>query len=163
MGGVSLTPSHSARSPAACLLRPPLQARSRTAWELRRELREREDAAVLGSLKTADVVLATNTGACRAPSPGRATGSGPWDGGCRCFILGPRLQLRTGWVWSAGASPDGPLKLLPEAHFDLVVIDECAQALEASCWIPLLLAPKCILAGDHKQLPPIVVSQRWEP
>ncbi|XP_074904646.1 DNA-binding protein SMUBP-2 isoform X2 [Buteo buteo] len=58
------------------------------------------------------------------------------------------------------ASSDGPLKLLPENHFDLVVIDECAQALEASCWIPLLKAPKCILAGDHKQLPPTIISHK---
>ncbi|NXC35672.1 SMBP2 protein, partial [Campylorhamphus procurvoides] len=61
---------------------------------------------------------------------------------------------------NTGASSDGPLKLLPENHFDLVVIDECAQALEASCWIPLLKAPKCILAGDHKQLPPTIISPR---
>ncbi|NWR49136.1 SMBP2 protein, partial [Regulus satrapa] len=61
---------------------------------------------------------------------------------------------------NTGASSDGPLKLLPETHFDLVVIDECAQALEASCWIPLLKAPKCILAGDHKQLPPTIISHR---
>lgn len=59
-----------------------------------------------------------------------------------------------------GASSDGPLKLLPEDYFDVVVVDECAQALEASCWIPLLKAPKCILAGDHKQLPPTTVSHK---
>ncbi|XP_077177382.1 DNA-binding protein SMUBP-2 isoform X3 [Paroedura picta] len=61
---------------------------------------------------------------------------------------------------NTGASSDGPLKLLPENHFDLVVIDECAQALEASCWIPLLRARKCVLAGDHKQLPPTVISYK---
>ncbi|KGL99184.1 DNA-binding protein SMUBP-2, partial [Charadrius vociferus] len=61
---------------------------------------------------------------------------------------------------NTGASSDGPLKLLPENHFDVVVIDECAQALEASCWIPLLKAPKCILAGDHKQLPPTIISHK---
>ncbi|NXI97947.1 SMBP2 protein, partial [Psophia crepitans] len=61
---------------------------------------------------------------------------------------------------NTGASSDGPLKLLPENHFDLVVIDECAQALEASCWIPLLKAGKCILAGDHKQLPPTIISHK---
>ncbi|NXK87380.1 SMBP2 protein, partial [Formicarius rufipectus] len=87
---------------------------------LRKELKEREEAAMASALTHASVVLATNT----------------------------------------GASSDGPLKLLPENHFDLVVIDECAQALEASCWIPLLKAPKCILAGDHKQLPPTIVSPR---
>ncbi|KAJ8048856.1 DNA-binding protein SMUBP-2 [Holothuria leucospilota] len=53
---------------------------------------------------------------------------------------------------------DGPAHLLPEDHFDLVVIDECAQAVEASCWIPLRLARRCIVAGDHKQLPPTIIS-----
>ncbi|NXN46893.1 SMBP2 protein, partial [Rhinoptilus africanus] len=61
---------------------------------------------------------------------------------------------------NTGASSDGPLKLLPDDHFDLVVIDECAQALEAGCWVPLLRAPKCILAGDHKQLPPTIISHK---
>ncbi|XP_033917503.1 DNA-binding protein SMUBP-2 isoform X2 [Melopsittacus undulatus] len=87
---------------------------------LRKELKQREEAAMAAALTHASVVLATNT----------------------------------------GASSDGPLKLLPDNHFDLVVIDECAQALEASCWIPLLKAPKCILAGDHKQLPPTIISHR---
>ena len=36
------------------------------------------------------------------------------------------------------ASSEGPLKHLGHDHFDLVVIDEAAQALEASCWIPLM-------------------------
>ncbi|XP_014796193.1 PREDICTED: DNA-binding protein SMUBP-2 [Calidris pugnax] len=61
---------------------------------------------------------------------------------------------------NTGASSEGPLKLLPEEHFGLVVIDECAQALEASCWVPLLRAPKCVLAGDHKQLPPTIISHK---
>ncbi|XP_072826586.1 DNA-binding protein SMUBP-2 isoform X2 [Vicugna pacos] len=87
---------------------------------LRKELKEREEAATLQSLTAACVVLATNT----------------------------------------GASLDGPLKLLPDGHFDIVVVDECAQALEASCWIPLLQARKCILAGDHKQLPPTTASHK---
>uniref|UniRef100_A0A673MUY0 DNA helicase n=1 Tax=Sinocyclocheilus rhinocerous TaxID=307959 RepID=A0A673MUY0_9TELE len=60
---------------------------------------------------------------------------------------------------NTGASDDGPLKHLPNDHFDLVVIDECAQALESSCWIALLKARKCILAGDYKQLPPTIKSQ----
>ncbi|XP_063800420.1 DNA-binding protein SMUBP-2 isoform X2 [Pseudophryne corroboree] len=87
---------------------------------LRKELKEREEAAMIETLKGANVILATNTGASR----------------------------------------DGPLKLLPDNYFDLVVIDECAQALEASCWIALLQAKKCILAGDHKQLPPTIISHK---
>lgn len=42
--------------------------------------------------------------------------------------------------------------------FDTVVIDEAAQALEVSCWIPLLKGRRLILAGDHKQLPPTIKS-----
>ncbi|KAJ8032479.1 DNA-binding protein SMUBP-2 [Holothuria leucospilota] len=53
-----------------------------------------------------------------------------------------------------------PAHLLPEDHFDLVVIGECAQQdVEASCWIPLRLARRCVLAGDHKQLPPTIISE----
>uniref|UniRef100_A0A4W3IA86 DNA-binding protein SMUBP-2 n=1 Tax=Callorhinchus milii TaxID=7868 RepID=A0A4W3IA86_CALMI len=87
---------------------------------LKKELREREEAAMVHILKRAEVILATTT----------------------------------------GASSDGPLKLLPDDHFDVVVIDECAQALEASCWIALPRAPKCVLAGDHKQLPPTIKSRK---
>lgn len=43
-------------------------------------------------------------------------------------------------------------------QFDVVVIDEASQALEAQCWIPLLSARKAVLAGDHLQLPPTVKS-----
>jgi ATP-dependent RNA/DNA helicase IGHMBP2 len=43
--------------------------------------------------------------------------------------------------------------------FDLVIIDEAAQALEASCWIPILRGKKVVLAGDHKQLPPTIKSK----
>jgi superfamily I DNA and/or RNA helicase len=39
-------------------------------------------------------------------------------------------------------------KLLQDLQFDLVVIDEAAQALEAACWIPALQArTKLVLAG----------------
>ncbi|XP_032380575.1 DNA-binding protein SMUBP-2 [Etheostoma spectabile] len=92
----------------------------REIGELRKELKTRESTAIAQILKSADVVLSTNT----------------------------------------GASGDGPLKFLPAGHFDWVVIDECAQALECSCWIALLRARKCILAGDYKQLPPTIKSQR---
>ncbi|MBU1622371.1 MAG: IGHMBP2 family helicase [Nanoarchaeota archaeon] len=43
--------------------------------------------------------------------------------------------------------------------FDLVVIDEATQATEPSIIIPLSLGKKVVLAGDHKQLPPTVLSQ----
>jgi DNA polymerase alpha-associated DNA helicase A len=42
--------------------------------------------------------------------------------------------------------------------WDIVIVDEASQALEAQTWIPLLYANKVILAGDHLQLPPTVKS-----
>ncbi|KAF4696088.1 hypothetical protein FOZ60_002317 [Perkinsus olseni] len=47
----------------------------------------------------------------------------------------------------------------PNRLFDVVVIDEAAQAIEAACWIPLLLGRKAVLAGDHKQLAATVLSE----
>ncbi|EPY51293.1 DNA polymerase alpha-associated DNA helicase A [Schizosaccharomyces cryophilus OY26] len=44
--------------------------------------------------------------------------------------------------------------------FDVVIIDEASQALEAQCWIPLLGAKKAILAGDHMQLSPNVQTKK---
>ena len=47
---------------------------------------------------------------------------------------------------------------LRNEHFDVVIIDEASQALEAQCWVPLLSAKKVVLAGDHLQLPPTIKS-----
>ncbi|KAL8942875.1 MAG: hypothetical protein Q9216_001418 [Gyalolechia sp. 2 TL-2023] len=47
---------------------------------------------------------------------------------------------------------------LRHEQFDVVIIDEGSQALEAQCWIPLLSAKKLVLAGDHLQLPPTIKS-----
>ncbi|MEJ5055302.1 IGHMBP2 family helicase [Sphingobacterium sp. MYb382] len=41
-------------------------------------------------------------------------------------------------------------------HYQTLIIDEAAQALEPACWIPLLKANRVVLAGDHCQLPPTV-------
>ena len=60
---------------------------------------------------------------------------------------------------TSASNVDGPLKHLPEAHFDLAVIDECSQALEIACWIGLIQVKKAVLAGDHLQLPPTIMSE----
>lgn len=53
-------------------------------------------------------------------------------------------------------------RLLEDVSFDMVVIDEAAQGLEAACWIPILKGRRCVLAGDHCQLPPTIKSQEAE-
>ncbi|KAJ0355201.1 hypothetical protein COL154_000794 [Colletotrichum chrysophilum] len=47
---------------------------------------------------------------------------------------------------------------LRDQQFDVVIIDEASQALEAQCWVPLLSAKKAVCAGDHLQLPPTIKS-----
>lgn len=47
---------------------------------------------------------------------------------------------------------------LGDRRFDLAVIDEAAQALEPACWIAIARARRVVLAGDHCQLPPTVIS-----
>jgi DNA polymerase alpha-associated DNA helicase A len=47
---------------------------------------------------------------------------------------------------------------LRDEEFDVVIIDEASQALEAQCWVPLLAAKKVVCAGDHLQLPPTIKS-----
>lgn len=63
------------------------------------------------------------------------------------------------------SSSDGPLKHLlasndPDDLFDVLVIDECSQSLEMACWVPLCFSPKVVLAGDHLQLPPTILSEK---
>ena len=43
-------------------------------------------------------------------------------------------------------------------RFDLAIIDEAAQAMEAQCWIGVLRCRRVVLAGDHKQLAPTMKS-----
>ena len=50
--------------------------------------------------------------------------------------------------------------LLRSQRFSTLFIDEAAQALEPACWIPLRLADKVVLAGDHCQLPPTIKSYK---
>jgi superfamily I DNA and/or RNA helicase len=50
--------------------------------------------------------------------------------------------------------------LLGNAQFDLVVIDEACQCTEASVWQAILRADRIVMAGDHCQLPPTVLSDQ---
>ncbi len=49
-------------------------------------------------------------------------------------------------------------ELLGDRQFDLVVIDEACQCTEPSVWQAVLRADRLVLAGDHCQLPPTVLS-----
>lgn len=48
---------------------------------------------------------------------------------------------------------------LTGTKFDVLFIDEASQATEPSCLIPMMFAKKYVLAGDHMQLPPTVLSK----
>jgi superfamily I DNA and/or RNA helicase len=49
--------------------------------------------------------------------------------------------------------------LVPDLSMDVVIIDEAGQCLEPLAWAVLPKAEKRILAGDHLQLPPTVLSE----
>jgi len=50
-------------------------------------------------------------------------------------------------------------ELLDSFTFDDAVIDEGSQQVEPSTLIPIMKAERFFIAGDHKQLPPTVVSE----
>ena len=49
-------------------------------------------------------------------------------------------------------------ELLGRRQFDWIVIDEACQATEPACWVPIRRGQRVLLAGDHCQLPPTVIS-----
>jgi superfamily I DNA and/or RNA helicase len=53
-------------------------------------------------------------------------------------------------------SLDGPA--LAGRAFDLAVVDEATQAVEPGAYLALLRAGRAVLAGDHLQLPPTILS-----
>ena len=59
-------------------------------------------------------------------------------------------------IFSTNSTAGG--EFLEEKNFDVVFIDEAAQAMEPSSLIPYIKAPQVIFAGDHKQLPPTILS-----
>jgi superfamily I DNA and/or RNA helicase len=62
-------------------------------------------------------------------------------------------------VLSTNTGAADPLIRRP-GSFDLVIIDEAGQAIEPSCWIPILQGKRCILAGDQCQLAPVILSRK---
>jgi regulator of nonsense transcripts 1 len=50
---------------------------------------------------------------------------------------------------------------LQRQSFRVVVMDEASQATEPASLVPLLKGAECVvMAGDQRQLPPTVISQR---
>ena len=55
------------------------------------------------------------------------------------------------------------LESIARTKFDVAIIDEASQATIPSVLIPISKAHRFILAGDHKQLPPTIISDKaWE-
>ncbi|MGM0471137.1 MAG: IGHMBP2 family helicase [Bacillota bacterium] len=51
-------------------------------------------------------------------------------------------------------------EVLDNFRADLLVVDEATQSTEPAVLIPLTKADRVILAGDHKQLPPTILSEQ---
>jgi len=95
-------------------------------------------------INNSKVVLATNSGADMIHK--QVCGRGP--DGCRKNLICFDVCLMS---YPTKVDRNQEINL-----FDIVVVDEAAQALEASCWIPLQLGHRCVLGGDHLQLPPTI-------
>ena len=68
-------------------------------------------------------------------------------------------QLRSAEIIFATNSGAGS-EFLENLKFDIVFMDEAAQSIEPSALIPIIKGKRLIMAGDHKQLPPTVLSER---
>lgn len=115
----------------AKLGRKDYDVRRRIRGELRsltKEARARDRKAVAEVVSRARVVAATLTG------------------------LSPRL------LGSVRRTTRSDARDASTPAFDVAVVDEAAQALEPAAWAALLRAPRAVLAGDHKQLPPTVTD-----
>lgn len=114
-------------------------AARRLVSQLRGELRRRERLARRQTLSACDVVCCTCVGAAQ-----RAL---------RDFVA-PRTELEAAGF--AGGER--------ETTFDVAVIDEAAQALEASCWIPIALASRVGASARRRATSGVVtraVAQCW--
>ena len=49
-------------------------------------------------------------------------------------------------------------RVLQKRRFDLAVVDEATQSVEPAVYLALLKADRAVLAGDHLQLPPTILS-----
>ena len=54
-------------------------------------------------------------------------------------------------------------EMLAERKFTNVLVDEATQAIEPATWVPIMRGcRRLVLIGDHRQLPPTVLSRRAE-
>lgn len=61
-----------------------------------------------------------------------------------------RIMSRCNVIFSTCVSASS--HLLRDMNFDVVVVDEAGQVIEAACWIAILKGNKLVLAGDHRQV-----------
>jgi ATP-dependent RNA/DNA helicase IGHMBP2 len=67
-------------------------------------------------------------------------------------VLG-RAQVLCATLTALGGTP------LSRMHFGLALVDEATQAIEPLSLLAFLRADRVLLAGDHRQLPPTVLSE----
>ena len=59
---------------------------------------------------------------------------------------------------NSSSANDGQLQYISKDYFDVLIVDEASQAMEASMWIAIPNVSKLIMAGDINQLPPVIMS-----
>lgn len=99
---------------------------------LKKEFRERSRKGIRNVLNESKVVVST------------LHGSGSWE------IVSN--------LYNYEKSTTSKFKGFGKGFFHTIIVDEVSQALEPSCWIPIINhgPDKLVLAGDNKQLPPTI-------
>ena len=69
----------------------------------------------------------------------------------QAFVTAATIHGCMGRIMAAMSAPD---------PYGLVVVDEAAQIMESHIWAAVTRGLQLILAGDHMQLPPVVLSRR---
>lgn len=143
------------------------QSAKRQRAELRKELREREKRTVAEVMKNANVVFSTCIGAA---SIGKDIKDFPpfdvcvIDEGTHTSISHTRAHIRMHYIARTCTSQrmhtDTYTHTRAPAYIHPCIRIPAAQSLEVESLIPLLKARKLILAGDHKQLGPVVKSEQ---
>lgn len=77
----------------------------------------------------------------------------------RRMMRGVREQILDSAQVVCATCAGSEVELLDRHLFDLAVVDEATQATEPAALLPVLRARRAVLAGDHRQLPPTVLSQ----
>ena len=134
---------------------------TRRGWEKRDELRRRVGkSSSREGLPSSDDASASERRALDAKLAGlRLEQKKMASSGRKTRAKAEREVLANADVVLATATGAGAENIQKLPAFDVLVLDEAAQATEPAAWIPLVRCARAVLVGDPRQLAPLVRSE----